>query len=64
MFFTIMVFDFTQWWVDGQPEMYSFEFLTKFWSVDTPDTPGSVVFADNKSENEIWNRLKQFLLVQ
>ena len=31
------------------------------WSFDTPDTPGSVsvVFA----ENEIWNRLKQFLPV-
>ena len=32
-----------------------------FWSFDTPETPGSVsvVFA----ENEIWNRLKQFLPV-
>ena len=31
------------------------------WSFDTPETPGSVsvVFA----ENEIWNRLKQFLQV-
>ena len=36
-----------------------------FWSFDTPDIPGcaSAVFADNQSENEIWNRLKQFLLV-
>ena len=36
-----------------------------FWSFDTPETPGSVsvVFADNWSENEIWNRLKQFLPV-
>ena len=36
-----------------------------FWSFDTPDTPGcaSAVFADNQSENEIWNRLKQFLPV-
>ena len=36
-----------------------------FWSFDTPETPGSVsvVFADNQSENEIWNRLKQFLPV-
>ena len=36
-----------------------------FWSSDTLETPGSVsaVFADNQSENEIWNRLKQFLPV-
>ena len=36
-----------------------------FWSFDTYDTPGcaSVVFADNQSENEIWNRLKHFLPV-
>ena len=36
-------------------------FSQNFWSFDTPDTPGcaSVVFA----ENEIWNRLKQFLPV-
>ena len=36
-----------------------------FWSFDTPDTPGcaSAVFADNQSENEIWNRSKQFLPV-
>ena len=36
-----------------------------FWSFDTPDTPGclSAVFADNQSENEIWNRFKQFLPV-
>ena len=36
-----------------------------FWSFDTPGTPGcaSAVFADNQSENEIWNRLKRFLPV-
>ena len=36
-----------------------------FWSFDTPETPGSasVVFADNQSENKIWNRVKQFLPV-
>ena len=36
-----------------------------FWSFDTHDNPGcaSAVFADNQSENEIWNRLKQFLPV-
>ena len=34
-------------------------FSQTFWSYDNPDTPGgaSVVFP----ENEIWNRLKQFL---
>ena len=37
-------------------------FSQNFWSFDTPNTPGcaSAVFA----ENEIWNRLKQFLPVQ
>ena len=37
------------------------DFSQFFWSIDTPETPGSVsaVFA----ENEIWNRLKQFLPV-
>ena len=36
-----------------------------FWSFDTPDSPGcaSAVFVDNQSENEIWNRSKQFLPV-
>ena len=36
-------------------------FSQNFWSFDIPDTPGcaSAVFA----ENEIWNRLKQFLPV-
>ena len=36
-------------------------FSQNFWSFDTPDTPrcASAVFA----ENEIWNRLKRFLLV-
>ena len=36
-----------------------------FWSLDTPETPwsASVVFADNQSENKIWNRVKQFLPV-
>ena len=36
-------------------------FSQNFWSFDTPDTPecASAVFA----ENEIWNRLKQFLPV-
>jgi hypothetical protein len=41
-----MVFDFTQFWLDGRPGNESF---------DTTDTPGcaSAVFADNQSENEI-----------
>ena len=36
-------------------------FSKNFWPFDTPDTPGcaSAVF----DENEIWNRLKQFLPV-
>ena len=40
-------------------------FPINFWSFDTHDTPGcaSAVFAENQSENEIWNRLKQFLPV-
>ena len=40
-------------------------FSQNFLSFDTLDTPGcaSAVIADSESENEIWNRLKQFLPV-
>ena len=52
-----MVFDFIQFWLDGWPGNEHFWISHKI--SDTPDTPGgaSVVFP----ENEIWNRLKQFL---
>ena len=45
------VFNFTQFWLDGQPG--NEYFLTphkNFWSFDTPGTPGSVsaVFTENK----------------
>ena len=58
--FSKMIFDFPQWW--GWVVWDSSQF---FWSFDTHETPGSVsiVFADNQSENEILNRLKQFLPV-
>ncbi len=47
------------WWSTFQ--LLFFNFSQKFWSLNIPVTPGcaSVVFA----ENEIWNRLKQFLPV-
>ena len=45
--------------------MGSNRILTIFLTFWHPETPGSVslVFADNQSENEIWNRLEQFLPV-
>ena len=47
-----------EWWTW---QWIVLDFSNIFWSFDTPETPGSVsvVFA----ENEIWNRLKQFLPV-
>ena len=45
--------------------MGSLRFLKIFLIFDIPETTRSVsiVFADNQSENEIWNKLKQFLPV-
>ena len=37
----LMVLDFTQFWLDGRPgNEYFQKFSQKFWSLDTPDTPG------------------------
>ena len=49
-------FDFTQFWLDGQPGNEYFRISHKISDLLTPLTfPGclSAVFADNQSENEI-----------
>ena len=49
----LMVFDFTQFWLDDRPGNEYFQIFHKISDLLTPLTPLSAVFADDKSVNEI-----------
>ena len=53
--FTIMVFDFTQCWMDGGPgDGYFLDSQWCFWSFDTPEPPGSASLVFRKIKEHNW----------